>query len=262
MPPTQSGGIGANSHHPGHASAVASRAKAGQACTPRPVTWPGASERRLGWSLDAKARRRRPRSGAKVEEVVVSRIRRLVLCLIGLVGAFVTSADAQNIDAGKSPAQIFSDTCAACHRNARELRRTSTSFLRSHYTTGQEEAAAMSSYLASVAVDPRAAQQKRTPGTAGITPADAAKQSPRQQAPGDQARTTPGQPAGKGARRQAPSSLEARPVTAAAPEEKLPEPAPAPDATATATPAPVVSAVATPVPAPARPKPVLEPFEE
>jgi hypothetical protein len=30
---------------------------------------------------------------------------------------------AQNIDAGKSPAQIFGDTCAGCHKNARELRR-------------------------------------------------------------------------------------------------------------------------------------------
>jgi len=43
----------------------------------------------------------------------------------------VTAADAQgNIDAGKTPAQIFGDTCSACHRSARDLRRASASFLR------------------------------------------------------------------------------------------------------------------------------------
>ena len=194
--------------------------------------------------------------------VNVSRTRRFAPWLFGLVSAVAAPAGAQNIDAGKSPAQIFSDTCAACHRNARELRRTSTSFLRSHYTTGQEEAAAMSSYLAGIAVDPRAAQQKRAPGTAGTTPTDAAKQSPRQQAPGEQAKSVPGQPAGKGNRRPATGA-------AATPEEKLLEgtPAPAPAATPTlATPAPVMSTATSPAPrapqAVRRPTMALEPFEE
>ena len=192
----------------------------------------------------------------------MSRTRRFAPWLFGLVGVLVAPAGAQNIDAGKSPAQIFSDTCAACHRNARELRRTSASFLRSHYTTGQEEAAAMSSYLAGIAVDPRAAQQKRAPGTAGTTPADAAKQSPRQQAPGEQAKSVPGQPAGKGNRRPAPGA-------AATPEEKLLEGVPAPASAATptlATPAPVMSTATSPAPrapqAVRRPTVALEPFEE
>src|SRR5947209_11990201 len=43
---------------------------------------------------------------------------------------FVTVAQAQsNLDAGKSPAQIFADTCNACHRSPREVRRTSPAFL-------------------------------------------------------------------------------------------------------------------------------------
>ena len=63
----------------------------------------------------------------------------------------ISAADAQgNIDAGKTPAQIFGDTCAGCHRSARELRRASASFLRSHYTAGSDEAAAMANYLAGV----------------------------------------------------------------------------------------------------------------
>jgi len=48
-----------------------------------------------------------------------------------------------NIDAGKSPAQLFADTCSNCHRRPQELKRSSASFLRQHYTPGAQEAAAM-----------------------------------------------------------------------------------------------------------------------
>src|SRR5215470_332526 len=51
--------------------------------------------------------------------------------------AMLSPAAAQsNLDAGKSPAQIFSDTCNACHRNPREIKPASAAFLREHYTTG------------------------------------------------------------------------------------------------------------------------------
>jgi hypothetical protein len=70
-----------------------------------------------------------------------------------------------NLDAGKSPAQIFADTCNACHRGPRELRPTNAGFLRQHYTTGAQEAVNMAAYLAAVGSDPRAAQQRRPPGT-------------------------------------------------------------------------------------------------
>jgi hypothetical protein len=70
-----------------------------------------------------------------------------------------------NLDAGKSPAQIFADTCNACHRGPRELRPTNAGFLRQHYTTGAQEAANMAAYLAAVGSDPRAVQQRRPPGT-------------------------------------------------------------------------------------------------
>ena len=93
----------------------------------------------------------------------------------------------------------------------------------------------MAAYLAGIGSDPRAGQQKRLPGAAqGATPAEAAKQPPRQ-LPVEQAKGPPGQPSSKSARRPAVSA-----VTAAAPDENPPAPPPAP--------APV--------------KPVLEPFEE
>jgi hypothetical protein len=68
-----------------------------------------------------------------------------------------------NLDAGKTPAQIFSATCAACHRSPRELRPTSAAYLREHYSTGSREAAAMAGYLAAVGSDARAVQQRRPP---------------------------------------------------------------------------------------------------
>jgi hypothetical protein len=68
-----------------------------------------------------------------------------------------------NLDAGKSPARIFADTCGACHRSPRELKRTSTEFMREHYTTGIREATAMAAYLAGIGSDPRAVSQRKPP---------------------------------------------------------------------------------------------------
>jgi hypothetical protein len=110
----------------------------------------------------------------------------------------------QNLDAGKTPAQMFNDTCAACHKRPGEVRRPSASFLRQHYTTSSEEAQAMANYLSGVpAVDPRAGQQKRAPATATQSPADSAKQAPKQQPAGEaktsQAQIKGRQPAAKSA---------------------------------------------------------------
>ena len=66
-----------------------------------------------------------------------------------------------SLDAGKSPAQMFADTCSNCHRRPSELKRgASASFLRQHYTPGAQEAAAMASYLAGIPADPRAGKEK------------------------------------------------------------------------------------------------------
>jgi hypothetical protein len=90
-----------------------------------------------------------------------------------------------NLDAGKSPAQIFSTTCAACHRSPRELRPTSAGYLLDHYSTGGREAAAMAGYLAAVGSDARAVQQRRPPvlGAGQGSPAEAGLR-PSQTAPG------------------------------------------------------------------------------
>jgi hypothetical protein len=74
-----------------------------------------------------------------------------------LVGCFATPpvwAQAQNLEAGKSPSQIFAGTCNACHKSPRGLLKTVSpgslpGFLREHYTTSGDMASLLSAYLIS-----------------------------------------------------------------------------------------------------------------
>jgi mono/diheme cytochrome c family protein len=73
---------------------------------------------------------------------------------IGLfVGLLPAMALAQtNIDQGKSPAEIFANDCATCHKSARGLangRGSSglASFLVEHYTASKDQAAALAAYV-------------------------------------------------------------------------------------------------------------------
>ncbi len=136
-------------------------------------------------------------------------------------------ARAQDLDAGKSPAQLFNEVCSACHKNARELKKgVSASFLRAHYTTGSDAASAIAAYINGLPGG--GAQPKRPPANAAATPTEAARQP---------ARPLPGQIAPKGRRPAAAATAEA----AKPPEVKPPEPPPAPSPP---------------------PPPALEPFEE
>jgi hypothetical protein len=70
-----------------------------------------------------------------------------------LIGGFAAApVRAQNLEAGKSPSQIFAGTCTACHKGARGLLKTVApgslpGFLRQHYTTSSEMASVLSAYL-------------------------------------------------------------------------------------------------------------------
>jgi hypothetical protein len=114
-----------------------------------------------------------------------SRVRGAAPWIAGVLAVLIAgSALPQgNIDAGKSPAQMFADTCSNCHRRPSELKRgASASFLRQHYTPGAQEAAAMASYLAGVpaAADPRAGKEKTK---AAPQEKDKAKQQQAQERP-------------------------------------------------------------------------------
>jgi hypothetical protein len=75
----------------------------------------------------------------------------LSMIVVGLGPALSQS----NLDAGKSPEQIFSDTCSACHHVPQNLKAASAQFLRQHYTTGARQAAAMAAYLERAINEPR-----------------------------------------------------------------------------------------------------------
>ena len=71
-----------------------------------------------------------------------------VTLLIGCLTAGVARA-VENLDAGKSPSQIFSSTCSACHKSPRGLLKNVSAsslpgFLRQHYTTGTDMASMLS----------------------------------------------------------------------------------------------------------------------
>jgi hypothetical protein len=77
-----------------------------------------------------------------------------VTLLIGYCATPLASAQAQNLEAGKSPSQIFAGTCNACHKSPRGLLRTVSAgslpgFLRQHYTTSSDMASLLSSFLIS-----------------------------------------------------------------------------------------------------------------
>jgi hypothetical protein len=72
-----------------------------------------------------------------------------------LIGCFAAvPAQAQNLEAGKSPAQIFAGTCNACHKSPRGLLKTVSTgslpgFLRQHYTTSSDMASMLAAFLIS-----------------------------------------------------------------------------------------------------------------
>jgi hypothetical protein len=75
-------------------------------------------------------------------------------------------ARAQNLEAGKSPAQIFNGACTVCHKSPRGLVKSVPpgslpGFLRQHYTTSSDMAGALSSYLlANGGIDRRPSAEK------------------------------------------------------------------------------------------------------
>ncbi len=108
--------------------------------------------------------------------------RALNLAAATLIGCLLTTAvQAQNLDAGKSPAQIFGSTCTACHKTARGLLKTVSpsslpGFLRQHYTTGTDMAQTLSGYLMSngaTAAESRSGGKRGKPDAGGNLRSDA-----------------------------------------------------------------------------------------
>src|SRR6266480_885364 len=76
-----------------------------------------------------------------------------VTLVIGCLTAVAVPA-VENLEAGKTPSQIFAGTCNACHKSPRGLLKTVSpsslpGFLRQHYTTSPNMAGLLASYLVS-----------------------------------------------------------------------------------------------------------------
>ena len=76
-----------------------------------------------------------------------------VTLVIGCLTAVAVRA-VENLEAGKTPSQIFAGTCNACHKSPRGLLKTVPSsslpgFLRQHYTTSSDMASVLASFLVS-----------------------------------------------------------------------------------------------------------------
>ena len=69
----------------------------------------------------------------------------LVLCLASSAGA------QENLDKNKTAAQLYASDCAGCHKSPQSLKATGPfgleSFLREHYTTSGQSAAAIAAYV-------------------------------------------------------------------------------------------------------------------
>ena len=137
-----------------------------------------------------------------------------VMLLVGCLAAERTLAQ-ENLDAGKSPSQIFAGTCNACHKSPRGLLKTVapgslSGFLRQHYTTGPAMAGVLANYLVS-----NGAADTRLGGASPKGAKEGAKEEARQ----DARPATPDQ-LDRWGRRQHPvtGNQEAKPEPAAKPE--------------------------------------------
>jgi hypothetical protein len=72
---------------------------------------------------------------------------------LGSLALFLTSSGAQeDLDRGKTPAQLYASGCATCHKSPQSVAKTNSifgleSFLSEHYTTSRESAALLTAYL-------------------------------------------------------------------------------------------------------------------
>jgi len=91
----------------------------------------------------------------KAFELNVATMRRRSALAAGawaLAFAGMGAAQAENLDAGKSAAQLFSSNCSVCHSSVRGLAKGQAGsglqgFLRQHYTTGVDMAKLLANYV-------------------------------------------------------------------------------------------------------------------
>ena len=149
----------------------------------------------------------------------------LALGLAGPAGAV------ENLDSGKTGAQLFASDCAICHKNPASLGKAGglfglSNFLREHYTASSQSAAAIAAYLESVgkAQGKRPAATKRT--AKGDEKTKAGDKKPGTAKSGEAKSGKPAEAKTSEPNTSEPKTSEPRPP-AAIPSEPKPDAAPA-----------------------------------
>jgi hypothetical protein len=152
-----------------------------------------------------------------------ARIFAAVTLLISCLASPAALAQVQNLEAGKSPSQLFAGTCNACHKSPRGLLKTVSpgslpGFLREHYTTSGDMASQLATYLISNGASDKSKQGADKPGQGGNDQADRQGRKNRNAPSQDAARPEDVPPPGDGGRQG--RRRQARPGEA--PEEGRP----------------------------------------
>lgn len=111
------------------------------------------------------------------------RLGSLTIIIMALTGGL---ARAQDLDRGKSGAQLFETNCVACHHSPGGLTRGSfswrlSSFLEQHYTSSPASAQALTAYLQSI--DARHTKPQPTVGNGRASETSASASPPPSSAP-------------------------------------------------------------------------------
>lgn len=159
-----------------------------------------------------------------------------VTLLIAGFPAVPALAQNQNLEAGKSPSQIFAGTCTACHKGPRGLLRTVSpsslqGFLRQHYTTSPDMASLLAGFLVSngAADTRRAADQPKSgkPNPDGMSEpgrqGHGARRSVRSEEPGVAEGQTPAQVSSERGTPKQKLSKRAKPGAEEAPKAEAPK---------------------------------------
>ncbi|MBV8825873.1 MAG: hypothetical protein JO084_11315 [Bradyrhizobiaceae bacterium] len=201
--------------------------------------------------------------------------------LVGLGAMLALSsgvaAQAENLDAGKSPAALFAANCAACHSSPRGLAKDRgnsglASYLQEHYTSGPQSAAALAAYLIATPGNPRAKQapvarnpaapeegsskqgeakterQTRAPHSTTMRPDSIVEPTEQKRSNAESAKTHGKRQQTKQEPPAAPATSSPEPAAAAAAQPAAPAPAPAAAPVAATPPAPDQSAFSAPSP--------------
>jgi hypothetical protein len=100
-----------------------------------------------------------------------------VTLLVSCLASPAAWAQATNLEAGKTPSQLFAGACNACHKSPRGLLKTVApgslpGFLREHYTTSGDMASELATYLISNGASDKSKQGADKPGQGGNDQAD------------------------------------------------------------------------------------------